>query len=70
MPPPRFAQHLTPSSAGAEERDRNSGGTGLGLAIAQRAVRYHSGEVRAENIETGGLLVEITLPLSGAVTSG
>ena len=46
----------------AESRDRDSGGTGLGLAITARIVRLYGGEVRAANIMTGGLRVEIELP--------
>jgi two-component system sensor histidine kinase CpxA len=42
----------------------NQSGTGLGLAIADRAVRTHGGEVSAHNAHDGGLVVEITLPLT------
>jgi two-component system sensor histidine kinase CpxA len=45
-----------------DARDRQSGGSGLGLAITERAVRLHGGEVRAENAEGGGLLIEISFP--------
>ncbi len=45
-------------------RDRQSGGTGLGLSIAQRAARFHGGEVRAQNAPGGGLEVEISLPVA------
>jgi two-component system sensor histidine kinase CpxA len=45
-----------------DARDRQSGGSGLGLAITERAVRLHGGEVRAENAEGGGLIIEISLP--------
>lgn len=47
-----------------EARDRNSGGTGLGLAIAKRAIDRHLGEIRAENISSGGLRIIIELPLN------
>ena len=41
----------------------NSEGAGLGLAIADRAVQVHRGTLRAINAPTGGLIVEIELPL-------
>lgn len=47
-----------------DARDRQSGGgTGLGLAITERAVRMHSGSVKAENAKEGGLSVELRLKL-------
>ena len=45
-----------------EARDREAGGVGLGLAIAERAVRLHSGSVKAANVATGGLAVTIIVP--------
>ena len=47
----------------ADARDRQSGGTGIGLAITERAVRLHSGEVKAANHPEGGLQVKIYLPI-------
>jgi len=47
-----------------KDRDRLTGGAGLGLAITEAAVRLHRGGVSASNAPGGGLLVEITLPLS------
>jgi two-component system sensor histidine kinase CpxA len=47
----------------ADARDRQSGGTGIGLAITERAVRLHSGEVKAANHPAGGLEVKIYLPI-------
>lgn len=46
-----------------EARGRMTGGVGLGLAITERAVRFHGGKVSASNRESGGLVVEIRLPL-------
>ncbi len=46
----------------ADARDRQSGGTGIGLAIAERAIKLHSGRIRANNGPSGGLEVEIELP--------
>jgi two-component system sensor histidine kinase CpxA len=47
----------------AEARDRDSGGTGLGLAITARVVQLYGGSARARNRSTGGLSVEIRLPV-------
>lgn len=46
----------------AEDRNRQTGGVGLGLAISETAVKFHHGEIRAENAPDGGLIVEIILP--------
>jgi two-component system sensor histidine kinase CpxA len=46
--------------------ESNSDGAGLGLAIADRVVQTHNGQIRAVNAEDGGLIVEISLPISGA----
>jgi two-component system sensor histidine kinase CpxA len=40
-------------------------GAGLGLAIARQAVRAHGGLISARNLDQGGLLIEIELPLTG-----
>ena len=42
-------------------------GFGLGLAIARRAVEAHGGGIVARNRPDGGLLMEIVLPLAGAL---
>ncbi len=47
-----------------ESRDRGSGGHGLGLSIAANAVHMHGGSIQASNVEGGGLVVIISLPLS------
>lgn len=36
-------------------RSRQSGGTGLGLAIVKKAVQWHGGTIKAENLPLGGL---------------
>jgi len=46
-----------------EARDRKTGGIGLGLAIAERAVNNHYGTIEASNAESGGLQVNIKLPI-------
>ena len=50
-----------------DARERPTGGVGLGLAITERAVRLHGGRVKAENSPSGGLIVELHLPLNTAV---
>lgn len=45
-----------------DARDRASGGYGLGLAIARRAILAHGGEIRASNLPSGGLRIEVRLP--------
>jgi two-component system sensor histidine kinase CpxA len=42
----------------------NGDGAGLGLAIAERAISVHRGKIRAVNAADGGLIVEISLPIS------
>lgn len=41
-------------------------GHGLGLAIVQRVVKAHGGDIHAENVDGGGLLVALQLPLAPA----
>lgn len=48
-------------------RDRDRGGVGLGLSIAQRALRVHGATIEAHNVEGGGLLVEMRIPLERQV---
>jgi len=45
-----------------KSRQRATGGFGVGLAIADRAVKLHSGAIKATNRSGGGLVVEIDLP--------
>lgn len=62
VPPESLGKLFDPFYRVADARDRQSGGTGIGLAIAERAVKLHLGEIRAENHPEGGLVVEIILP--------
>ncbi len=62
--PEKYLEHIfEPFFRVEEARDRDSGGTGIGLAIAKQAIVMHGGSIIARNRETGGLLVEISLPL-------
>ena len=62
VPTEELEKLFTPFHRVAEARERKSGGVGLGLAIAEQAVHAHKGKIRAENAESGGLIVEIKLP--------
>ncbi len=44
-------------------RSRSQGGSGLGLAICKAIVDAHGGKIRAQNAPSGGLVIEIRLPL-------
>jgi two-component system sensor histidine kinase CpxA len=45
-----------------KSRDRFTGGSGIGLSITARAIRLHSGEIKARNRSCGGLTLEILIP--------
>ena len=63
VPPDALVKLFQPFYRLDEARGRTTGGVGLGLAITERAVRFHGGKVSASNRESGGLMVEIRLPL-------
>jgi len=44
-------------------RNQETGGVGLGLSVTQSIVRSHGGELKLENVETGGLKVIVSLPV-------
>jgi signal transduction histidine kinase len=64
IPQAALAHIFRPFYRVADARDRQSGGIGLGLSISQRAVEIHNGTIEASNASTGGLLVEIHLPVT------
>ncbi|HTX76913.1 MAG TPA: ATP-binding protein [Terracidiphilus sp.] len=45
-------------------RSAHTGGVGVGLAIAERAVKLHSGQIRALNRDGGGTTIRISLPVA------
>lgn len=63
IPEDRLADIFRPFYRIGEGRERETGGTGLGLSITHRAILLHGGTVRAINVPTGGLMIEIMLPL-------
>jgi two-component system sensor histidine kinase CpxA len=50
-----------------KSRQSSTGGFGIGLAIADRAVHLHEGRLVARNSPTGGLRVEMHVPLATPV---
>jgi two-component system, OmpR family, sensor histidine kinase BaeS len=44
-------------------RSRKTGGSGLGLAICKSIVEMHNGMIQAQNVQGGGLMIEISLPI-------
>jgi signal transduction histidine kinase len=62
--PPEYAQKVfTPFYRLERSRNRATGGVGLGLTSAQAVIRGHGGEICLRNRSTGGLEVEVTLPV-------
>jgi two-component system sensor histidine kinase CpxA len=64
VPEEALAELFKPFYRVDKGRSRETGGTGLGLAIADAAIRFHGGSLRAENAPDGGLIVDMTLPVS------
>jgi two-component system sensor histidine kinase BaeS len=46
-----------------KSRSRELGGSGLGLAICKQIVQAHGGAIQAANVPSGGLRIQIELPL-------
>jgi two-component system sensor histidine kinase CpxA len=62
--PPDIAEKIfEPFYRIEDSRGAWSGSGGIGLAIAKQSVRAHGGTITAKNRESGGLRVEIALPL-------
>lgn len=61
IPPDELDRIFEPFVQSSQTKD-GSGGTGLGLAICRRILAVHGGEIRAENLRTGGASFRIELP--------
>ncbi|MDD3145999.1 MAG: HAMP domain-containing sensor histidine kinase [Candidatus Riflebacteria bacterium] len=48
----------------SEDRNPQKNGIGLGLAIAQRAIKFHNGQITLKNNPDGGLIATVTLPIA------
>lgn len=64
--PDNELEHIFEAFYRSSQSNQNNG-YGLGLAIAQRAIHCHSGSINAQNKATGGLKIQILLPLSELV---
>jgi heavy metal sensor kinase len=51
---------------GTHTRTQSPDGTGLGLSIVQSVCTAHDGDVRVENLKTGGCRFQVVLPLTKA----
>jgi two-component system sensor histidine kinase CpxA len=66
--PPGNLKHLfKPFFRSDDVKVQTSESAGLGLAIAMRAVQMHNGLIMARNADSGGLIVEIRLPVDKTV---
>ena len=63
IPPEATAKVFTPFFRLERSRNRATGGVGLGLTAAQSVIRGHGGEIDLRNRPTGGLEVEVSLPV-------
>ena len=64
IPPDQLNKIFNPFYRVDKSREKKTGGYGLGLAIARQAIHLHNGKIDAINQKTGGLKVQITLPLT------
>ncbi len=64
VPENEIGKLFQPFTRVGEARDRARGGYGLGLAISRQAVEAHGGKIGAANVQNGGLVVTLRLPLA------
>ena len=63
---PEAAAGLTlPFRRGVTDRTSSDRGVGLGLSIVQAVADHHGGRLQLTPLESGGLVVELDLPLAG-----
>jgi signal transduction histidine kinase len=65
IPPAEFEAVFQAFYRGEGSRNRETGGVGLGLTVARAIVRAHGGDIVLDNLQTGGLMVAVTLPRIG-----
>jgi signal transduction histidine kinase len=63
IPPEALEKVFAPFFRLERSRNRATGGVGLGLTSAQAVIRGHGGEITLRNRPTGGVEVEVTLPV-------
>jgi signal transduction histidine kinase len=64
IPPEMFERVFAPFYRLDASRNRATGGVGLGLTSARDVIRGHGGDIALRNRASGGLEVEVTLPLT------
>jgi signal transduction histidine kinase len=64
IPPEATEQVFAPFYRLERSRNRATGGVGLGLTSARAVIRAHGGDISLRNRPTGGLEVEISLPIA------
>jgi signal transduction histidine kinase len=63
IPPEAAEKVFSPFYRLERSRNRATGGVGLGLTSAQAVIRCHGGDISIRNRPTGGLEVEVALPV-------
>jgi signal transduction histidine kinase len=63
IPPGAAEQVFAPFYRLERSRNRATGGVGLGLTSARAVIRAHGGDIGLRNRPSGGLEVEVTLPV-------
>lgn len=63
IPTQQIEEMFTPFTRLEKSRNKETGGVGLGLAIARSIARSHGGDVKLQNLPTGGLRASLILPL-------